>query len=133
LREITKIILHCSGSNNPKHDNVETINQWHFERGFSGIGYHFFISRNGLVFEGRKISAIGAHCEGHNHDSIGICLSGLDNFTPEQLESLEKLIIDLCFVYKIKKENVVGHNYYNKNKLCPNFDWEGERDKWNIQ
>ncbi len=130
MRQINKIIIHCSASDNPNHDNVDTITQWHWERGFSDIGYHFYIDKKGQEFKGRSLSQVGAHCEGHNFDSIGICLGGLKDFKPEQFVSLRDLVKRLMFNYGIKIIDVYPHNFYNKNKTCPNFDLEKLKESW---
>ena len=121
MREINKIIIHCSASDNPKHDNVKTITEWHQARGFRTIGYHYFIRANGGIQLGRAAYMQGAHCKNHNKDSLGICLHGLDNFTPKQMDTLDSLIEYLCFKYGVIPTDVYAHNHFNKGKTCPNF------------
>lgn len=131
MRTINEIILHCSASDNPRHDNIATIKDWHVNgNGWSDIGYHFFIDKKGQIHEGRPLSKKGAHCKGHNSKSIGICLSGLNDFTDEQFESLKILVMDLMFVYGIDLEKVVGHNFHTNKKACPVFDWQKRRAEW---
>ena len=122
MREIKKVIVHCSASDNPKHDNVETIRKWHVdENGWKDIGYHFIITKNGDVHKCRDISEVGAHCKGENLDSIGVCLTGNDNFSPDQYFSLAWLLNgilnDITTIEVVKP-----HNHYNEDKTCPNFD-----------
>ena len=82
MRDINSIIVHCSDSNIKSHDNIETIRKWHVdERGWSDIGYHYVITQDGVVHEGRPLSRRGAHARGHNVGSIGICLTGKSLFT----------------------------------------------------
>lgn len=130
-RKINEIILHCSDSDNPKHDNVETITKWHTERGWSGpdgisgneddIGYHFVITKDGAFHEGRDVEEIGAHCIGHNKNSIGICLTGSKEFSEAQFYSL-RLGLEILFKkYYLNWDNVKPHNFYDKGKTCPNF------------
>lgn len=52
------------------------VDSWHKANGWSGIGYHFFVRKDGTVFRGRPIWATGAHAEGKNNESIGICAEG---------------------------------------------------------
>ncbi len=52
------------------------VDSWHKANGWSGIGYHFFVRKDGTVFRGRPIWATGAHAEGKNSESIGICAEG---------------------------------------------------------
>ena len=121
-RTITKIIVHCSDSDVTGHDNVEVIKKWHVkERGWDDIGYHFVITKNGKVHGCRPLTKAGAHCLGHNADSIGICLTGKEVFSPDQYFTLAWLLSDLL------KDNptiktVKPHRYYNEDKTCPNFN-----------
>ena len=68
--------------------DAETIHKWHLKRGFSGIGYHFLVRKNGDIEEGRPINTVGAHCSLHNSDTIGICFEG--NFEKETMGDVQK-------------------------------------------
>jgi hypothetical protein len=123
IRFINKLILHCSDSDNPDHDNIETIRRWHVEeRGFVDVGYHFFIRKDGTVEEGRPIQLMGAHCANHNLRSIGICLGGKHQFTDIQFNAAKKLCEALIYRFKIKKSEIYPHSHFNRNKSCPNFN-----------
>jgi N-acetylmuramoyl-L-alanine amidase len=137
MRLIDKIIVHCSDSDNPAHDDISIIRKWHTEKGFTGpdgilgteddVGYHAFIKKNGQVQQGRPDYAIGAHCENHNKTSLGVCLSGKDpgKFTQEQWDSLEKYLIEKTSKYELDKCDIYGHEFFDKKgKTCPNFDWK---------
>tara|TARA_R110000782_G_scaffold156311_2_gene248425 strand:- start:65 stop:490 length:426 start_codon:yes stop_codon:yes gene_type:complete len=122
-RTIHTIFLHCSDSDRPSHDNIETVRGWHLARDFDDIGYHYFIRKNGEVKTGRDINLIPASQRGHNTGSIAICLSGSKEFTQNQFKSLRGLIEDY--------EKVLGmslkirlHNEVNEGKTCPNFTLE---------
>ena len=79
-RAVNKIILHCSDSDYP-HQDAEWIDKIHREeKGWDMIGYHFFITFDGAIQQGRDLQMIGAHCYGHNQDSVGICLAGRKKF-----------------------------------------------------
>lgn len=121
-RKIHWVIIHCSDSDIASHDNPETIRSWHHERGFSDIGYHYFLDKKGVVHSGRPEDKIGAHVRGHNSGSIGICLSGRREFTREQFESLERLLIDICKRHKLNKQDILAHHELDPSKSCPNFD-----------
>jgi len=122
MRKIDFIGIHCSGSDIDSHDNIETIAQWHKERGFSEIGYNFVIVKSGEIFIGRDIEKIPAHIYGHNKNSIGICLTGDKVFSEAQFTSLKKLLIDLMKQYGLTLIDILPHKAFNKNKTCPNFD-----------
>lgn len=91
----------------------------HLKNGWEGIGYQFFITKDGVINRGRPESAEGAHTKGENNHSIGICLEG--NFEEEyindkQREALINLSIYICLKYDIN--NIVGHKDLG-NTLCP--------------
>lgn len=126
MRKIDLIVLHCSASDNSKHDNLKVIRDWHvFDRGFSDVGYHFIITKDGKVHTGRPIERAGAHCKGYNRNSIGICLTGLNKFSQAQFDACRELVNELILEFGLTVIDVLPHNQFNKNKTCPNFNiWE---------
>ena len=79
-RVITEIIVHCSATPEGKDYTVQDIRRWHKQQGWSDIGYHYVVYRNGHVEPGRDVDISGAHCVGHNAHSIGICyVGGMDS------------------------------------------------------
>ena len=76
MRKIDLIVIHCSATRAGKNYTAADIDRWHRERGFSMIGYHFVVLRNGTVETGRPLTQPGAHCKGHNSTSIGVCYIG---------------------------------------------------------
>jgi N-acetylmuramoyl-L-alanine amidase len=121
-RKINKIVVHCSDSDIHNHDDITVIDEWHLERGFRKVGYHFYIKKDGTVQKGRELYEIGAHCKGQNSDSIGICLGGRHNFTTIQFHALKGLLYDLTNQFNLKTTDIFPHNYFENNKTCPNFD-----------
>lgn len=121
MRKITKIILHCSASNKPYHDDISVIKQWHLARGFLDVGYHFFVRKDGEIQIGRPEEVQGAHCKGHNKDSLGICLHGLnkEDFTEAQYQETAQLIMHLVEDHPIK--DIDAHRVFDTNKTCPVF------------
>jgi N-acetyl-anhydromuramyl-L-alanine amidase AmpD len=141
MRKIDLLVIHCSDSDRATHDNVQTIRQWHTERGFTGpdgvlgtqddIGYHFVITKDGKVHQGRPVSRVGAHVAGHNANSIGICLTGKNTFSDAQKEALESLCKKLCQDHRLKKTDIVGHRELDgRGKTCPNFDVQQLIAQW---
>jgi hypothetical protein len=130
------IIIHCSDSDNKAHDDISVIDEWHKERGFLRknipqnavnkidlhVGYQYFIQSNGNIQIGRDEEEVGAHTEGFNSRSIGICLHGKDFFTKEQFDSCKKLIPQICARHNIEIKDILPHKALNKNKSCPRFD-----------
>jgi len=100
VRKINKIIIHCSATKEGNNVTAATIGQWHKDRGWRGIGYHYVVALDGTIEYGRSIYETGAHVKNHNEGSIGICyIGGLgssmeakDTRTPEQKESLLLLL-----------------------------------------
>ncbi len=123
-RTIKKVYIHCSASDVPAHDNIETIRKWHLERGFNDVGYHYFITKNGTIEHGRPIQEIPAAQKGNNTGSIAICLSGLNKpkFTQDQFKSLNKLCHQINNAYN-RKITFHGHCEVS-DKECPVFDYK---------
>jgi len=123
-RAVSRVFLHCSASDNPNHDNVETITQWHLARKFNEIGYHFYINKKGMVFNGRPLEKVPAAQEKFNTNSIAICLGGNLNFTTEQFRSLT----DLCHAINEAYKGAVtfhGHKEVDTHgKTCPNYSYK---------
>tara|TARA_R110002012_G_scaffold224816_2_gene396768 strand:+ start:89 stop:523 length:435 start_codon:yes stop_codon:yes gene_type:complete len=129
MRNINEIIIHCSATREGQDIPVETIKKWHVEdRGWSDIGYHFYININGEIKGGRDIAKTGAHCKNHNRNSIGICYCGgveadgktpKDTRTEEQKQALLSVLKTMKAMYP--KATIYSHNEF-ANKACPSFD-----------
>ena len=136
-RTITDIIVHCSATPEGKDYTVQDIRRWHKQQGWSDIGYHYVIYRNGHIEPGRDVDISGAHCEGHNAHSIGVCYIGgvskdgktaKDTRTLAQKAALLSLLTDLRSMYP--NARIVGHRDYDtKGKACPSFDAKTEYKK----
>ena len=129
MRTIRRIIIHHSAGN--AADTVDQIRKVHQEqRGWSDIGYHYII-RQGLgepvtVELGRPKEVIGAHSQGENSDSIGVCVFGHyhDQALPQaQKAVLLGVLVSLCKTYGLGAKDVYGHKECpGENTLCPGFD-----------
>ena len=127
MRDIKKIIVHCTATPEGRHHTVADIDKWHRQRGFNCIGYHYVVYLDGSIHEGRDVSRIGAHTSGHNASSIGVCYVGgvdavgnpKDTRTPAQRYALRKLIDELRAKYP--GATVHGHREFAA-KACPCFD-----------
>ena len=99
-RTITLLIVHCTATSAGREVSLSEVDQWHRQRGWKGIGYHYLIRLDGTVERGRPETEVGAHCQNHNEHSIGICyVGGLDNLnrpadtrTPAQRMALRELL-----------------------------------------
>ena len=131
-RTIKEIIVHCTATPEGRVETVQSIRNMHKAKGWSDIGYHYLIGLNGERWEGRNVNLIGAHCEGHNSNSIGVCYVGgvdkkmqaKDTRTEKQKYALVALLKDLRKLYP--KAKIYGHHDFNKGKSCPCFDAKNE-------
>ena len=114
-----EIIIHCAATPNGKNFTAKDIHDWHLERGWSGIGYHYVIRVDGVLEVGRPEYWVGAHAKGHNTGTIGICLIGTDEYSLDQWSILKKLLTKLSAKYINAK--IIGHNEISS-KTCPGFD-----------
>lgn len=133
MREINKIVVHCSATQEGRDISAATIDKWHKKRGWRGIGYHYVIALDGSMEYGRPVEQIGAHVKKMNKNSIGIVYIGgveaergrdgdwiaKDTRTPEQKETLLML---LKVLKKLHPEATIhGHNEFAA-KSCPCFN-----------
>lgn len=128
MRKIDLIVIHCADTYARMDIGVKEIREWHLKRGFNDIGYHYVIRRDGTVENGRPLEKAGAHAQGYNTRSIGICYAGgkgdngqpEDNRTPEQKAALHKLVADL--LEQFPGADVCGHrDLPGVHKACPCF------------
>lgn len=146
-RYIKYIIVHCSATARGKDFGGNDIDDWHKKRGWRGIGYHYVVRLDGTVDVGRDESRIGAHVQGYNMRSIGVCYIGgceedgttpCDTRTAAQKETLKQIIVELKEKYP--KAVVRGHRDFVKvttvvrghrdlvsyKKACPCYDAKAE-------
>ncbi len=121
-RKVDRVFIHCSASDHKQHDDVKVMDLWHKQRGWSGVGYHFFIKKNGDVQVGRNINKTPAAQRGHNRGTIAICLHGLleERFTIQQFISLKKLCKEIDDAYR-GRVTFHPHNQVAA-KACPVFN-----------
>lgn len=162
-RPISLIVIHCSATPNGRRTTVEDIDAWHYapphefrrqpawrarqNPDLKAIGYHYVIYPAGTVATGRHVEEIGAHVEGYNTKSIGICMVGTDKFSRAQWDSLRGLVTaEVARVtgrpgpldrrgglrpeqaFSVAEANgiqILGHRDLPKvHKVCPGFDVE---------
>ena len=127
MKPITEIIIHCSATREGADYHASDIDRWHKQRGFRRIGYHYVIDLDGTIEGGRPENETGAHCTGHNSNSIGVCYIGgtdctgkpKDTRTDAQKRSLQQLLRML--VKKYPQATIHSHRDF-ANKACPSFD-----------
>lgn len=147
-RRIDYLVVHCTATREGQDMTVEEIRKSHLKRGFSDVGYHYIVYRDGTLHLGRNVDIAGAHVEGHNSNTIGIVyVGGLENDpkkeykelkakdtrTDAQKAALMSLLIDLKKLYPQAK--IRGHRDFSPDKNhngtiepsewikdCPSFD-----------
>lgn len=128
MRRIDEIIIHCTATPEGRDYSLAEIRSWHLKRGFADVGYHFIIHPDGSISNGRPLTQPGAHCTGHNANSIGIAYVGgcaADGKTPKdtrtdaQRVALRNLLRDLRVQFP--HATIHGHREFSA-KACPSFD-----------
>lgn len=138
-RRTDYIVVHCSATGPSSDIGIDEIRDWHTRskedggNGWSDVGYHAVIRRNGQLEFGRHFDVAGAHVKGQNYRSVGICMvGGLDqegqpenNFTQPQFTSLKIVLAMMRRAYP--SAVIVGHR-----DLSPDLDGDGvvEKHEW---
>lgn len=100
--KVKLIILHHACADNK---SIEEIHKMHIKNGWAGIGYHYYIRYDGVVYQGRPTAYVGSHCKGNNSCSIGICFEGdfrKHNPTDAQIKACR----ELCRMLKKQFRNI---------------------------
>jgi N-acetylmuramoyl-L-alanine amidase len=132
MRRINRIVVHCSATMEGKPFNAAAIDAMHKARGFKKIGYHYVVLLDGTIEKGRAESEVGAHAQGYNANSIGVCyiggvgydsvtrrVRGKDTRTPMQKEAMRNLIRQIKLRYPGAR--VMGHR-----DLSPDLNRDGK-------
>jgi len=107
---------------------AKEIRDWHVNgNGWSDIGYHWVIRRDGTIEAGRPEEKSGAHVKGHNSDSIGIVWVGTNKIEDKQLDALVTKVKELCCRFKVNNKDVYGHYELYSGKTCPNLKMDDFR------
>ena len=119
--ETNYIILHHAASSKCSPDDIHKI---HLGNGWAGIGYHFYVRKDGSVYTGRPIDMLGAHTNNYNSQAIGICFEGnfeKEEMTDTQIKSGQEIITYLKSIYP--KAEVKKHKDFNAT-VCPGKNFE---------
>ena len=97
----TRVILHCAFTPDTPESrfSIDDIRRWHVEDfGWKDIGYHAYLTRDGIWHPGRAENIRGAHAgRDGNTDSLGLCYEGTWLPTQAQIKAI-------CMQYfRIKK------------------------------
>ena len=128
MRKIDLIVVHCSATRCDQHYSVRALIRDHSDR-FGFTGYHYYVTRGGMVYQTRHEQLIGAHAKGYNQHSLGVCYEGgldtrgnpADTRTQKQKRAL------LALLKQLKAEHpqaqILGHrDLPGVKKDCPCFD-----------
>ena len=127
MRHIDLIVIHCSATREDRTYSEHDLATDHRRRGFKGAGYHFYVRKDGKIITTRPLEQVGAHAQGYNANSIGICYEGgldsrgmpKDTRTCHQKHSLRVLVRTLLLDYPLSR--VCGHR-----DLSPDLNHNGE-------
>ena len=132
MRKINEIIIHCADTPEGRNEKAADIDRWHKAQGWQGIGYHYVVDLDGTIEPARDIEKAGAHCTGHNANSIGIVYIGgrcKDAGTPKDTRTdAQKTSLVLLLKYlraKYPDAKIYGHRDFAQ-KACPCFDAKEE-------
>ena len=130
MRSVNLIIIHCSATRSNRRFTVKDLESCHNARFHNkGIGYHYYIERDGQLYATRDEDEIGMHARHYNAHSIGICYEGglnekgqeADTRTPAQKQTLIALLRSLKVDYP--DAEIIGHHDLPwVTKACPCFD-----------
>jgi len=125
------VTIHHDGLDSPMTETsmdasaarIEWIRCGHRGRGFSDIGYHYVIDRDGRVWEGRNLRWQGAHVSKHNEQNIGILVMGnfdIQKPSQQQLDGTRLHVRKLLAQYKLSRGRVLTHREWAGAKTaCP--------------
>ncbi len=118
-----RLVLHHAAV---KEASALAIHNGHIGNGWSGIGYHYYVRKDGSIYRGRPENVVGIHASTVNIDSLGICFEG--NFENEEMSEAQRkagtaLVKDILSRYGNLK--VIRHKDVNAT-ACPgrNFPFE---------
>ena len=123
MREIRKLIIHCSDTPDQNDYTAADIDRWHKENGWEKIGYQWVIMKLGELQQGRLDKEVGAHCKGHNIDSIGICVIMRDEITTIHDLSVNRQIKYLMHLSVIAQHYKKSFTEINKKDILNLKKW----------
>ena len=133
-RKINYLVVHCSATKENSNFDVDALRHLHVDiNHWQDIGYHFYITKDGVIHKCRPMKTVGAHVSGYNTFSIGVCYEGglnREGTTKDTRTALQKQsLIDLLKVLIKRWPSAIikGHRDFPKvKKACPCFDAQKE-------
>ena len=132
MRKINLIVIHCSATRENRPFPVTSLIACHQAR-FGFTGYHYYVARDGQVYQTRHENLPGIHARHYNQHSIGVCYEGGvtadgrndDTRTEAQKAAMWHLLKSLKTDYP--DAVILGHrDLPNVHKDCPCFDAQKE-------
>jgi hypothetical protein len=134
------LIIHCSATKDSGTVSWPAIRRFHkVECVWSDIGYHFgveYVGEDVEILMGRMPNVPGAHCSGHNHDSLGVCVVGdYDVYPPSALiwSKAIELARWICAEFAIPMNKVHGHREFNPHKTCPGLKFDMDKFRYELK
>lgn len=121
MKENKYLLIHHSESPKDKTQNSD-IYKWHKTQGWSKEVSGFHVVINGpYIFYNNAYDKVVFHCNGHNDNSIAVCVVGDYSYEypcSDTITSLEEVIEDIRTIYP--NIIVMPHCLVNGiNKVCP--------------
>ncbi|MCD7896351.1 MAG: N-acetylmuramoyl-L-alanine amidase [Planctomycetaceae bacterium] len=120
--DIKYFVVHCSKTPVRLGDGFNVVERKCRLRGALSCGYHYVISRDGVVETGRGLDEAGNHTLGYNAQSLSICLVGMPGrATPKQREALRTLLSILQEQFPGAQAVTHAELQPNSGRGCPGF------------
>tara|TARA_R110000803_G_scaffold149543_2_gene214951 strand:- start:78 stop:587 length:510 start_codon:yes stop_codon:yes gene_type:complete len=134
-KTIDRIVVHQTDSADQGKFSAYNVANYHVNtNNWAGIGYHYFITDDGSVYQTNQDDVVSYHASGYNNRSLSVaitgdhvCSSGDDNYDVISKEKYNALVFVLAKIsnqYNIPSESIIGHNETGSPKPCPNLNLE---------
>ncbi|QPC84232.1 N-acetylmuramoyl-L-alanine amidase [Phototrophicus methaneseepsis] len=90
------------------------------DRRWADVAYHYFVGRDGVLYEGRDIHVRGAHVEGANTGSVGVCFLG--NYVHDELPAAQiqgTFVLMRWLADTLQLTHIATHRAFNDFTECP--------------
>jgi len=127
---VSQITIHNSATEDSGTVSWGSIRRYHIHTlKWRDIGYHagceLVLSGQEVDYEvlmGRMWDVQGAHCRGHNDNSLAICFIGnFDKTVPprKMIETGSKVIALWLKLFGLSIKDIYPHSYFDTHKTCP--------------
>tara|TARA_Y100000310_G_C20429867_1_gene690937 strand:+ start:235 stop:765 length:531 start_codon:yes stop_codon:yes gene_type:complete len=134
LSEIDTIVVHQTDSKDSGKFGVYDIARYHVNNnGWAGIGYHYYIIKDGKIFKTQEPSTISYHASNWNTRSIGVVITGDHRYnsskTNEEIIGNTQYKALVWTLAKLQtqlpnKANILSHGELSTSKSDPNLNME---------